>query len=222
MGYTTEFQGKLTISPPLPAPLVKYINQMAETRRMKRNLPAHFGVEGEFYVEGTGFSGQDHDATVIEYNTPPSTQPSLWLQWNISEDGTTLAWDENEKFYSYVTWLAYLYKQILLPLGYELSGSIKWRGEEFDDTGEIQVGGAVVSTSDGEHFECTPDEAPRFIEFLKVVRLVPSPAEETKDQTIRRLLDQLDDVADMVESRSKAQATNIRHVIGRLREVIKG
>jgi len=80
MGYTTDFQGHLEIHPPLPAPLVAYINQMANTRRMKRSLPAHFGIDGEFFVGAQGFKGQNRDASVVDYNRQPSTQPSLWLQ----------------------------------------------------------------------------------------------------------------------------------------------
>jgi hypothetical protein len=191
MGYTTDFQGHLDITPALPAPLVEYLNKLAETRRMKRNLPAHFGIDGEFFAGGKGFCGQDRDDTVVEYNTPPSTQPSLWLQWNISEDGTQLKWDDGEKFYSYIEWLEYLYKEILLPLGYTLSGQIKWRGEDFDDMGKITVDGPYITADGYSPLDCTPDASPRFIEFLKVEKIVPLPGEQRKENTADRLLDHI-------------------------------
>lgn len=222
MGYTTDFQGHLDITPAMPRPLVEYLNLLAGTRRMKRNLPAHFGVDGEFFADGKGFGGQDRDDTVVEYNTPPSTQPSLWLQWNISEDGTKLEWDDGEKFYSYVEWLEYLYKEIILPLGFTLGGTIKWRGEDFDDMGKIIVDGSYITADGYKAMDCTPDASPRFIECIKVVQPSLLPGEQRKVNTVDRLLDQLDDIADRVESRSKAQAYSIRECSKRLREALKG
>jgi len=167
MGYTTEFSGQLAITPPLPTVLVAYINNMANTRRMKRNLPPLYGIEGEFFVMGKGVMGQDNDPTVIDGNHPPFTQPGLWLQWIISDDGTRLEWDEGEKFYAYVEWLAYLYKEILLPLGHTLSGHIKWRGEDFDDMGNVDVDGPIIRATGYPDIDCTPDAYPRFMDFIR-------------------------------------------------------
>lgn len=219
MGYTTDFQGHLEIHPPLPAPLVQYINKLAHTRRMMRSLPAHFGVDGEFYVGAGGFKGQSVDASVVDNNRPPSTQPSLWLQWVISEDGTKLEWDGSEKFYSYVEWLAYLYKEIIAPLGHTLGGTIRWRGEDFDDVGKIIVDQFYLTADGHTAIDCTPDPSPRFIECLKAGMgnniSLSLPSEKTG---VSRLLDQLEDIADRVESRSKAHALSIRECVKRLRE----
>src|SRR4051794_19989063 len=101
MGYTTAFDGKVRIEPPLEAVQIMYINTFNATRRMKRDarkaevmldpvrsrvsLPV--GTEGVYFVGGTGHAGQDHDGSVIDYNRPPEGQPSLWCQWEVTDDG---------------------------------------------------------------------------------------------------------------------------------------
>lgn len=147
MGYTTEFRGSMRITPtPAPA-LVAYLGALASTRRMRRQLDEIYGVEGEFFVEGVGFMGQQHDPTVLDGNQPPRPQPGLWLQWVVQE--AELMWDESEKFYEYVPWLVYVYREILYPLGYRLDGTIEWRGEEWEDTGVITADGSPVLRATG-------------------------------------------------------------------------
>jgi len=103
-----------------------------------------YGTQGEFYFNNNGFRGQDKDPSIMEYNSPPSTQPSLWLQWVIDDaqfknDGKTLQWDQGEKFYYYVEWLEYLIEKIFKPNDVIVSGSVNWRGEEWDDNGTISI-----------------------------------------------------------------------------------
>lgn len=167
MGYTTDFAGELTITPPLPPKLVEFMNRLTTTRRIQRNVPSIYGVDGEFYVEAKGFMGQDTDDTVVDYNRPPASQPGLWLQWEVSRDGTTLEWDGGEKFYNYVEWLAYLYTDILLPMGHTLSGKIRWRGEDFDDMGEITVEGTVIHATGYDDIECQTITPSRFVQFYE-------------------------------------------------------
>lgn len=125
MGYTTKFRGSFTVTPPLNPAQVAYINKFRETRRMKRDakitaarpdpirdavgLPV--GIEGGYFVGAAGDFGQEGDgwgesrnATmkalgILDYNDPPAGQPGLWCQWEVSEDGTAIKWDEEEKFY---------------------------------------------------------------------------------------------------------------------------
>ena len=73
MGYTTEFEGKISIDKPLDDDTYDLLVGLSNTRRMKRNIEG-YGVEGEFYIKGSGFMGQDRDSTVIDYNSPPTTQ----------------------------------------------------------------------------------------------------------------------------------------------------
>ena len=147
MGYTTEFKGQFNLDKPLSVADLNFLKKFNETRRMARNLPEEYGVQGEFYVDGSGSFGQDREKSVIDYNTPPSTQPGLWCQWVPTEDGEAIEWDGGEKFYNYVEWIKYLIDKILKPRGYVLNGSVRWRGEDFDDDGTIIVEDNEVRTA---------------------------------------------------------------------------
>lgn len=156
MGYHTKFKGSFKLNRPLEPLHHEYLERFAETRRMKRGfgsghvpglhndvgLPV--GFEGEFFVGGTGYRGQNHDIGVTDYNHPPSDQPGLWCQWVPSKDGTAIVWDGGEKFYDYVEWLEYLMGNFLVPWGYTLHGTVKWQGEDGNDAGLISVDGTAI------------------------------------------------------------------------------
>ena len=154
MGYTTDFSGEFEIEPPLDTDQVAYLNQFATTRRMCRHadrtamrpdplrvavgLPV--GPEGAYFVNAGGMCGQELDAPDVRSgNNPPVEQPGLWCQWVPSEDGATLGWDGNEKFYDYVEWLGYIVTHFLKPWGRVLNGSVDWAGEDSSDRGTIFV-----------------------------------------------------------------------------------
>jgi hypothetical protein len=152
MGYTTEFNGTFILNPPATQEQIEYINKFSGTRRMRRDvaklqavhkgehgLNGNYGVDGEYFVGGAGHGGQDRDETIVEYNSPPSTQPGLWCQWILTEDGTQLQWDEGEKFYKYIEWLKYLITNFFEPWGNKLSGNVIYQGEEIVDRGVISV-----------------------------------------------------------------------------------
>lgn len=156
MGYTTEFEGCFHLDKPLTAAQKDYINRFAETRRMKRNpalLPEDpfcksvglpLGSHGEFFVAATGFMGQDENASVMDFNTPPAGQPGLWCQW--VTDGETIFWDGGEKFYHYVQWIKYMISNFFIPWGYKLNGTVEWQGEEPSDRGDIIITDNNVQT----------------------------------------------------------------------------
>jgi len=142
MGYTTEFTGRLNFKEHIDAETKKLIDGLENTRRMKRNVGPEYGIEGEFYISGTGFHGDNREPNIIDYNEPPSTQPSLWLKWRITEDCKGIEWDGREKFKGYIEWLSYLRDKILVPRGIRFAyGQIFWQGENPDDVG-------VISSSD--------------------------------------------------------------------------
>lgn len=148
MGYTTYFEGKFELNKKLKDEDKTFLTKLAETRRMARKTGAEYGVEGEFYVDGSGSFGQDYNdqtAPVIDCNRPPKTQPGLWLQWVPTEDGMGIEWDGGEKFYDYVEWIEYLIENILAPRGYILNGQVKWYGEENEDMGIIDIKNNVVT-----------------------------------------------------------------------------
>jgi len=154
MGYTTDFEGRFSIEPPLKEEDSEFLKKLASTRRMKRTgLDPKYGVDGEFFVDGPGFMGQDNDTSIVDSNSPPSTQPGLWLQWIPSEDGKHIEWDGGEKFYCYTEWVEYLIEKILKPRGYTLNGTVHWNGEERSDTGRITITDNLVQEIDHAAFE---------------------------------------------------------------------
>lgn len=146
MGYTTDFEGRFNLDRKLDDDTFDFLTKFNDTRRMKRNVDAEYGVEGEFYVDGEGDFGQDESNDIIDYNMPPSTQPGLWCQWCPTDDREGIEWDGNEKFYAYLEWLNYIIKNFLAPKGYVLNGEVSWEGEERTDTGVIRVLNNKVTT----------------------------------------------------------------------------
>lgn len=175
MGYTTDFYGSVSFNKPIAEELKNYINKFGETRRMKRDVEkikktfpdwekncfnGNLGVEGEYFVGGDGFYGQDRDDSIVNYNCPPETQPGLWCQWMIDDDGN-LVWDGGEKFYEYGEWLTYLIDNFLAPSGYICNGDIEFQGEDMDDFGTIHVKDNVVEVKYGirvQSLEDIPDD----------------------------------------------------------------
>jgi hypothetical protein len=151
MGYTTDFEGKFDLDRELDPKTHEFLNKLATTRRMKRNvflLPksgfekygfSDWGTEGEFFVDGDGEFGQSHERSIMDYNEEPKTQPGLWCQWVPTKDGMYIQWDGGEKFYSYLEWLEYIIEKVLEPRGYILNGIVEWQGEESSDFGQIKV-----------------------------------------------------------------------------------
>ncbi len=107
-----------------------------------------YGIEGEFFTRDDGDMGQEGDDSIIEYNYPPSTQPSLWCQWIINSDNE-LEWDGGEKFYYYTEWLKYLINNFFSKWDVILNGEITWVGEDFDDLGKIIVEDNEVTVKNG-------------------------------------------------------------------------
>jgi hypothetical protein len=55
MGYTTDFKGSFKLDKSLTGEDRVYLNKFSETRRMARNVNPKYGIEGEFYVDGSDF-----------------------------------------------------------------------------------------------------------------------------------------------------------------------
>lgn len=164
MGYTTDFYGSLEFNKPVAPWLINYINKFSNSRRMKRDpekikelfpqwgklcFNGDLGEEGEYFIGGLGMYGQDGDASVLDHNRAPGSQPGLWCQWIINEETGCLEWDGGEKFYAYEEWLNYLIDNFFEPLGYVLNGDIEWQGEESDDLGTIHVVDNIVEMDYG-------------------------------------------------------------------------
>lgn len=153
MGYTTYFNGSLEFNKPVTEELKNFINNFSNVRHMERNnmkikelypdwekkcYHGDLGINGEYFIGGKGFMGQERDDSVIDHNCPPEGVPGLWCQWIINDNGD-LEWNEGEKFYNYVEWLEYLIEKFFAPEGYVLNGTIEFEGEDEDDFGTIVV-----------------------------------------------------------------------------------
>lgn len=167
MGYTTDFEGKISLSRALTEEEAHYITQFSGTRRMGRDaticqefddpvresvgLP--IGTEGEFCVYDYGYK----DRSVVDHNQPPSTQPGLWCQWVPSKDLTSLEWDGGEKFYCYFEWLIYIHDHMLVKWGvtFTTDDTLTYQGEESNDRGEIFVRGGCIVKTNSEGFNET-------------------------------------------------------------------
>lgn len=150
MGYTTEFEGQIEVSPPLNAKEVEFLNKFNGTRRMNRS-------NGPYFVDGSGDFGQGGDTDIISYNEPPAGQPGLWCGWEASSDGRFIRWDGGEKFYASVEWMQYLIDHFLKPgaiaksklpflqANHTLNGVIYAQGEDSDDKWRLVVEANVVT-----------------------------------------------------------------------------
>jgi len=154
MGYTTYFNGEITVEPPLSEKEVSYLNKFASTRRMNRK-------KGAYYVDGGGSFGQAAEDDVIDNNYPDPSQPGLWCQWIPNDDGTAILWDDGEKFYEAGAWMEYIIEHFIgknpkaqeeLPFftGHKCSGVIYADGEESDDNWMIEVKNGKVNIKQGE------------------------------------------------------------------------
>lgn len=148
MGYTTEFEGKISIHPPLNAEEIAFLTAFSESRRMDRDA-------------GPYALAPDHGPGIVDHNTPPAGQPGLWCQWIPTEDGTGLVWNQAEKFYDATEWMQYLIDHFLAPNalaigkvpgivgGHTLSGLVQAQGEEPDDVWHLLVVGNTAHERQG-------------------------------------------------------------------------
>lgn len=144
MGYTTDFDGKFKVEPPLNKEEVEFLTKFAGSRRMLRS-------KGPYFVEGRGYGGQDHEGDIIVYNTPPEGQPGLWCHWIPNpDDASEIIWDEGEKFYNATDWIAYIIDHFIgtnpiakdaLPFlqSHTINGTVTAQGEDRDDLWCIEI-----------------------------------------------------------------------------------
>jgi hypothetical protein len=145
MAYYTRFMGEFKIDRPLDEETAKLLRGLCNTRRMKRSING-YGIEGEFYIDGTKDGCEKtKDPDIIDYNRPPSTQPSLYCDWIILDDNQTIqASGEDGQFYGPTEWIIYLIDSVLAPRGYVVNGQVGWRGNDYGDIGVIVVTNNVV------------------------------------------------------------------------------
>jgi hypothetical protein len=102
MGYTTDFNGSFELSRPATAEEREYVNRIADTRRMQRdvtklmelykgehgnpfakdktNADEVYGFKGEYFAKNDGNMGQSNDASVIDHNA--ASGEIAWKDYN--------------------------------------------------------------------------------------------------------------------------------------------
>ncbi|MFR9773075.1 hypothetical protein [Nocardia sp. SC052] len=158
MGYTTDFEGSVTVTPPLNESERTYLWRFAHTRHMDR-------TSGPYFVDGTdGAIGHDqgHDPDIRSCNRPPKGQPGPWCGWVPTKDGTAIEWDSCEKFYDSDAWMQYLIDHFLRSgaqaeghKGFEdftfdhvVNGVIHAQGEDPQATWDLIVTDNAVTIAD--------------------------------------------------------------------------
>jgi hypothetical protein len=122
MGYTTDFDGDFTVTPPLRPEHRTYLEAFAGTRHMQPDAaetaklpdPVREAVGLPVGEEGTYYVGDDHHG-VVDSNHPPAGQPGRRCQWRPPNEGAAFGWDGGEKSYDYVAWLDYLMERCVRP-----------------------------------------------------------------------------------------------------------
>lgn len=147
MGYSTDFFGKFQLDKKLTYDQAKYLRLYSKTRHYRRqgnasdlmnklNIP--FGEDGEFFAEEDEVNPR-YRFSIINYNDPPGDCPGLWCDWAPTEDNLGIEWNGSEKFYNYVDWLNFILKNFLTPWGYNLTGYVRFQGENKSDKGYIRI-----------------------------------------------------------------------------------
>ena len=110
-----------------------------------------YGVDGEYFVgetEGWSLPNEPYDNSIIDSNQPPRTQPCLWCQWIVSEDGSFIEWDGGEKFYHSVEWMQYIINNFISPTGSICDGIINAYGDDREDVWDLVVENNTAMMSD--------------------------------------------------------------------------
>ena len=187
MGYTTFFDGSITISPPLSPEEIEFLNTFSDSRRMNRK-------NGPYFVDGTGMKDDD----VINHNSPDPSQPSLWCNWISSEDGSMIVWDGGEKFSEAEAWMDYIVNHFVGPTpraardfpflkGHTVKGTISAVGEAANDYWKLEVDGNVVTRIEGRVTwvgEAAEPTAQPGLDALARTRIAIRHARETWDEQV--------------------------------------
>ena len=154
MGYQTFIHGEFKINKPLDDKTFELVRGLHTSRRMKRDIKMladrlgisvevarkEYGDDGEFYVAEVGLNRWDDVPDIVEVNTPPEAQPTLWNSWDIEDDKQTIFCPDEQAEYGYLDWLEYINDKVLKPRGYHLAyGEAYWSGDEDNDKGEISI-----------------------------------------------------------------------------------
>ena len=169
MGYTTTFEGRIKVDPPLNKQEIEYLKRFRNTCRETR-IPSEYYVDRSYPLEGSRIiplrkrisdwhrellrlpinDRLDASPDIVDRNNPPPGQPSKWCQWVPTADGNYIEWDKMEKFNFPLDWMQYLIDHFLgdnpkakpylsFLQGHTLNGEMNAEGEADDDRWILRV-----------------------------------------------------------------------------------
>jgi hypothetical protein len=146
MGYTTDFDGSFKLSRPATAEEMSYVNRIASTRRMQRdvtklmelykgehgnpfakdktNADEVYGFKGEYFAKDDNDMGQSADVSVIDFNA--SSGEVAWAEF----EGDLNRWAKRDEMQKAIN--ADIIKQPGLWCQWELQDdtTLAWDGNE--------------------------------------------------------------------------------------------
>lgn len=90
---------------------------------------------------------------LLEFNEEPDLIKDAgkltgYMQWVPSESLDAIVWDQQEKFYDYEQWMAWLLRW-LADRDIKADGQLDWRGEDSSDIGRIIVVDSAMTVEQG-------------------------------------------------------------------------
>lgn len=156
MGYSTDFFGHFNLSKKLTKDQSDYLHLFSRSRHFEidvsmvkqsdlmKRLDISIGKEGCFYIGQTIYNINYGLPYTINYNKPPADCPGLWCDWIPTEDNCGIQWGGGEKFYNYTEWLNFIITHFLKKWDIEISGNVRFQGEDISDFGFLRIKNGVA------------------------------------------------------------------------------
>lgn len=166
MSYTYDLIGKLSVSPPLSADQVAYIQEFSHSYRhkfapkwqswpnpLREAVGLPVGIEGEYISSAMG-TGVDFIENCMEVDTnTPNNQPSFQCCWTTTAKGNVVKWNKLGRTFAPVQWLEYMMEHFFKPWGVTLNGKVECHGEAKEDRTLIVVTNNTVRHAPKKEWE---------------------------------------------------------------------
>lgn len=166
MSYTYDLLGKLSVSPPLNADQVAYIQEFSHSYRhkfapkwqswpnpLREAVGLPVGIEGEYISSAMG-TGSDFIENCMEVDMgTPNNQPSFQCCWTTNATGTVVKWNKLGRTFAPAQWIEYMIEHFFKQWGVTLNGKVECHGEEKEDRTLIVVNKNQVRHAPKEEWE---------------------------------------------------------------------
>lgn len=195
MSYTYDLFGKLSISPPLTAAQVAYIQEFSGSYRhkfapkwqswpnpLREAVGLPVGIDGEYISSAMG-TGADFIENCMEVDTnTPNDQPSFQCCWTTNSKGTAVQWNKLRRTFAPTQWLEYMVEHFFIPWGVTLNGTVECHGEDKEDRTLIVVTNNSVRRAPKSEW----DEYKAEKEFQKQARRIAKTLPQAPSSTPKR------------------------------------